>query len=161
MITADLQAALYAGLPELFEFDPERVPNGALCLVTPFMYRDGTMAQIFIEERDGRCVLTDWGETLGWLWQCTGVDPSARQLDWIDDICRHELDMPGYRGELMLSCDSPNDFAAAAFRLGQAMLRVSDLWFLEDAAGPGVVVGIEDGATGTATTTAAAKERVG
>ena len=132
MITADLQAALCAGLPKLFEFDQERMPNGALCLVTPFMYRDGTMAQIFIEERDGRCVLTDGGETLGWLWQCTGEDPSPKQLYWLDQICRQELDLPGYRGELMLSCHSPKDFADAAFRLGQAMLRVSDLWFLGD-----------------------------
>ena len=155
MIVADLQAALTTGLPKLFEFDPEPMPNGALCLVTPFMYRDGTIAQIFIEERDGRCVLTDGGETLGWLWQCTGKDPSAKQLYWVDQICRHELDMPDYRGELMLSCNNPNDFAAAAFRLAQAMLRVSDLWFLEEDAAPAVVVAVEDGAT------AAAEEQVG
>ena len=139
MIAADLQAALHAGLPELFEFDRERMPDGSLCLVTPFMYRDGTMAQIFIEERDGICVLTDGGETLGWLWQCTGEDRSAKQLYLLDLICRQELDMPSYRGELMLICDNPKDFAAVAFRLGQTMLRVSDLWFLE----PGSTAGME------------------
>ena len=36
----------------------------------------------------------------------------------------------GYQGELILHCHRPEELAAAVLRLGQAMLRVSDLWFL-------------------------------
>ena len=132
MPTTDLQAALCAALPALFEIDPAPTPDGRQCIITPFMLRDGTMVQIFVAEHDGKFVLGDGTDLGGWLWeQSCGAELSPQQLYLLDQICRQDLEMvAGYRGELMLHCDRPEDLAEAVFRLGQAMLRVSDLWFL-------------------------------
>ena len=131
MIAANLHTALYAGLSPLFEIDPEPMPDGGTRLFTPFMFQDGTMGVMFVSLNDGRYILTDGGETLGWLWQLTGGDDlSAEQQYLLDKICRSALGVTYHKGELMLRCDRPEDLADAVFRLGQAMLRVSDLWFL-------------------------------
>lgn len=131
MIAADLHTALCAGLSPLFEIDPEPMPDGCTRLFTPFMFQDGTMGVMFASLNDGRYILTDGGETLGWLWQLTGGDDlSAKQQYLLEKICRSALGVTYYKGELMLHCDRPEELADAVFRLGQAMLRVSDLWFL-------------------------------
>ena len=163
MKIADLQAALTAGLPALFEFESEPMPDGSIAVLTPFVCNDGTTPYIFVSERDGGgYVLSDGCEMLGGLSQRTGCrELSSEQRGALAAICRETPGLELKRGELKMRCECPQELAGVVLRLGQAMLRVSDLWFLEDAAGPGVVVGIEDGATGTATTTAAAKERVG
>ena len=133
LMTTDLQLALYAALPTLFEIDLAPMPDGSQRVVTPFMLHDGTMVQIYVAERDGKFVLVDGSDLGGWLWQLSGgKELSPRQLYLLDQICRRDLGMAaGYPGELALHCDRPEDLAAAVFRLGQAMLRVSDLWFLD------------------------------
>ena len=132
MMTTDLQAALCAALPTLFEIDPEPMPAGRRRIVTPFMLRDGTMVQILVAERGGKFILSDGTDLGGWLWEQSGFkELSPRQQYLLDQICRQDLEMPaGYQGELILHCHRPADLAAAVLRLGQAMLRVSDLWFL-------------------------------
>lgn len=133
MMTTDLlQSALCAALPALFEIDPEPMPDGRRCIITPFILRDGTMVQIFVAERGGKFDLTDGIDLGGWLWeQSLGAELSLRQWYLLDQICRQDLEMPaGYQGELLLHCHRPEELAAAVIRLGQAMLRVSDLWFL-------------------------------
>ena len=134
MIATELRTALAAELPALFEVEAEPRPDGSVRLFTPFRYDDGTMAVIFAVRRDGEYVLSDYGETLGWLWVRTGGgELSAKQEYLLDTVCRCELGLPGYRGELTATApgDRPEELAAAVFRLGLAMVRVSDLWFLE------------------------------
>ena len=134
MIATELRTALAAELPVLFEVEAEPRPDGSVRLFTPFRYDDGTMAVIFAARRDGEYVLSDYGETLGWLWVRTGGgELSAKQEYLLDMVCRCELGLPGYQGELTVTApgDRPEELAAAVFRLGLAMVRVSDLWFLE------------------------------
>lgn len=132
MITADLQAALCAGLAPLFEIDPEPMPDGGARLFTPFMFDDGTMGVIFVSLNDGQYAITDGGETLGGLWQRTGGgELSAKQRYLLGKVCNPASEVTCRQGELTTHCDRPEELAAAVFRLGQAMLRVSDLWFLE------------------------------
>lgn len=132
MITADLQTALCTGLAPLFEIDPEPMPDGSARLFTPFMFDDGTMGVIFVSLNDGRYVITDGGETLGCLWQRTGGrELSAKQQYLLGKVCYPASEVTFRQGELTTHCDRPEELAAAVFRLGQAMLRVSDLWFLD------------------------------
>ena len=140
MITADLQSALCAGLASLFEIDPEPMPDGGARLFTPFMFDDGTMGVIFVSLNDGQYILTDGGETLGCLWQRTGgSELSAKQRYLLGKVCNPASAVTCRQGELITKCARPDELAAAMFRLGQAMLRVSDLWFLE----PYSTVGME------------------
>ena len=50
----------------------------------------------------------------------------------LDRICRETPGLEKNRGELTMRFDHPDELADAVLRLGQAMLRVSDLWFLGD-----------------------------
>ena len=165
MIATELRMALAAELPALFEVEAEPRPDGSVRLFTPFRYDDGTMAVIFVVRRDGEYVLSDYGETLGWLWVRTGGgELSAKQEYLLDTVCRCELGLPGYRGELTATapCDRPEELAAAVFRLGLAMVRVADLWFLEPHSAAGMEYNAADGkaaAAGTETE-ATAKEAV-
>ncbi len=134
MTSTDLQAALTAGLPQLFEFELNPMPDESIALLTPFVCNDGTTPYIFVSEQDGGgYVLSDGCEMLAGLSQRTGCQElSPKQHYVLDRICKETPGLEKNRGELTMRCDHPEELADAVFRLGQAMLRVSDLWFLED-----------------------------
>ena len=139
---ANLHRLLCDGLPALFEFDGNAMPDGSIRLFTPFMFRDGTMPVIFLTERNGQYILTDGCETLGWLWQqSVSGELSPQQKYLLDQICRSALGVEHHKGELTLRCTHPEQLAGAVFRLGQAMLHVSNLWFLEPTSTPGIESG--------------------
>ena len=133
MIIADLQAALRTGLPPLFEFEPDPMPDGSIALLTPFVCNDGTTPYIFMSEQDGGgYVLSDGCEMLAGLSQRTGsrgLSPEQRNV--LDEICRDTPGLELKHGELKMRCKYPEELAGVVLRLGQAMLRVSDLWLLE------------------------------
>ena len=132
MIIAELESALCTGLPALFAFEPEPMPDGSLALITPFVCEDGTTPYIFVAEQDGGYILSDGCEMLGGLWQRSGEDLSSKQRHVLEKICRATPGLERNRGELTMRCDTPEELADVVLRLGQAMLRVSDLWFLGD-----------------------------
>lgn len=133
MLIAELESALCAGLTALFDFETELMPDGSIALQTPFVCNDGTTPYIFVAEQDGDgYLLSDGCEMLGGLYQRTGCQElSPKQQYVLDRICRETPGLEKNRGELTMRCDHPEELADAVLRLGQAMLRVSDLWFLE------------------------------
>lgn len=43
---------------------------------------------MFVLERDGECIVTDFGDTLGWLWQRSHRSSlTKKQLAMVDDAC--------------------------------------------------------------------------
>ena len=134
MTIAELESALCAGLSALFTFELEPMPDGSLALITPFVCEDGTTPYIFVAEQDGGYILSDGCEMLGGLWQRSGEELSSAQRNVLDKICGATPGLERNRGELTMRCGRPEELAEAVLRLAQAMLRVSDLWFLEDAA---------------------------
>lgn len=133
MISTDLQAALTAGLPQLFEFEPAPMPDDSIALLTPFVCNDGTTPYIFVLEQDGGgYVLSDGCEVLAGLSQRSGCrELSPEQHSVLDEIRRGTPGLEVKHGELKMRCEYPEELAGVVLRLGQAMLRVSDLWFLE------------------------------
>lgn len=97
---------------------------------TAFLYPDGDYIDLFARRHAGDLItLTDLGETLRWLRTHT-VSPrrSVRQTQLIHDTCmNHGVEL--FKGQLMLRLSETEAFGEAALRLGQACLRVSDLWF--------------------------------
>ena len=134
MTIGELESALCAGLTALFDFETELMPDGSIALQTPFVCNDGTTPYIFVAEQDGGgYVLSDGCEMLGGLSQRTGCQElSPKQHYVLDRICRETPGLEKNRGELTMRCEHPDELADAVLRLGQAMLRVSDLWFLGD-----------------------------
>ena len=96
---------------------------------TPFMYPDGDIVDIFVIERDGSYIFTDYGEALGWLgMQSDRGRLSDNQRRLVDDVCL-TLGVELHRGQLVLRCEKPENFGETVHRIGQAVVRVSDLWF--------------------------------
>lgn len=125
-MNSDLESALAQGLGTMFQV----VPHGNLVRVrTPFWYPDGGVIDVFASVRDGAITVTDLGEALGWLrTQTLASKRSPKQQKLIQDVCM-TLGVELFKGQLMLRCPDPKSFAQAVVRLGQAAVRVADLWF--------------------------------
>ena len=96
---------------------------------TPYLYPDGDNIDVFCKPQGDLVLVSDLGETSRWLRMQT-VSPrrSPKQLALIEDTCQtHGVEF--YKGILMARCRPSDQLAAVAFRVAQAALRVSDLWF--------------------------------
>ncbi len=104
-------------------------PHGQYVKVrTPFLYPDGDVVDLFIRDEGARVVVSDLGESLRWLTNQTLAlrrPPKQRQL--IDDI-KLTNDVEIVKGMLVVRALSEG-LADAVMRIGQAAVRVGDLWF--------------------------------
>lgn len=103
--------------------------NGRIRIRTPYLYPDGDVIDVFLVDDGFPTTLTDFGDTLGWLWtQTAAKDRTARQQRLIQDVVlTHGVEL--YRGMLTIRVQDSKSLAEAITRLSQAALRVSDLWF--------------------------------
>jgi hypothetical protein len=126
MNAQELCAVLHAHQMPLFECNP--APQEGVRVRTPFLYPDGGIIDVFVLPRDGHLEVTDFGEGLGWLrMQSVGGQLSPKQRRMVDDVCL-TLGVELFRGQLMLRCET-DTVSQAVVRVGQAALRVADLWF--------------------------------
>ena len=100
--------------------------NGYIRIVTPFLYPDGDIIDVFCQERGNTIILTDLGETQRWLKMQTATQrKSSKTADLLDGIClNHGIE---YSQDALLTQIRPSeDFATALIRLSQGILRVSN-----------------------------------
>ena len=127
MTTTDLCTAINAGLSPLFQCAP--APREGVLVQTPFLYPDGGVVEIAVIARGDRFAVTDHGEALGWLgMQSVRGNLSPKQRALVDDV-RQTLGVELSRGRLLLWCDHPAELGEAVHLVGQAVVRVSDVWF--------------------------------
>lgn len=125
-MTNNLQVDIQAGLGSLFNVAEHR---DLIRVRTPFWFPDGGVIDVFIKERDGRFSLTDLGESLGWLrTQSLSGHRSPKQQKLVQDICLTQ-GVELFKGQLTLRCEDRATLAGCVVRLGQAAVRVADLWF--------------------------------
>jgi len=96
---------------------------------TPYLYPDGDNIDLFCKIQGDVIVVSDLGETTRWLRMQT-VSPrrSPKQNLLIEDACQtHGVEF--YKGMLLARCRPGEQLTAVTFRVAQAALRVSDLWF--------------------------------
>lgn len=96
---------------------------------TPYLYPDGDNIDVFCEPQGDVILVSDFGETTRWLRMQT-VSPrrSPKQRALIEDVClTHGVEF--YKGMLLARCHAKEELSAVVFRVSQAALRVSDLWF--------------------------------
>lgn len=96
---------------------------------TPYLYPDGDNIDVFCKTQGRAVLVSDLGETTRWLRMQT-ISPrrSPKQRALIEDAClTHGVEF--YKGMLLARCKLGDPLAAVAFRVAQAALRVSDLWF--------------------------------
>jgi hypothetical protein len=96
---------------------------------TPYLYPDGDIIDVFCKPQGDVTVVSDLGETARWLrMQSTSPKRSPKQRALIEDVCEtHGIEF--YKGTLTARCHASESLTAVAFRVAQAALRVSDLWF--------------------------------
>ena len=127
MNSVQLCVSIANALPELFQCSP--APQEGVRVRTPLLYPDGDVVDVFVLERDGDYIVTDYGDALGWLsTQSVSARRSPRQQLLVDDICQ-TLGIGLNNGQLTLQARSDIALGEAVIRLAQAAVRVSDLWF--------------------------------
>ena len=96
---------------------------------TPYLYPDGDNIDLFCKVEGDVVTVSDLAETAGWLrMQSTALRRSPKQRRLIADACvTHGVEF--YRGMLQARCRPGEELAQVVTRVGQAALRVSDLWF--------------------------------
>lgn len=114
------------GLAALFDCQPH---GDYQRIRTPYLYPDGDNIDVFCKPQGEVTLVTDLGETTRWLRMQT-VSPrrSPKQKTLIEDIClTHGVEF--YKGMLLARCRKGDQLSAVVFRVAQASLRISDLWF--------------------------------
>jgi hypothetical protein len=97
---------------------------------TPFLYPDGDIIDVFLQDKNGQLTLTDLGETIRWLkMQTLAPKRSPKQNQLIQDVClTHGVEF--FRGMLNARLRGGiEDLSKAVTRLAQACLRTADIWF--------------------------------
>lgn len=126
MSQIDLCQLFSGGLGALFDCQPH---GDYQRIRTPYLYPDGDNIDVFCKAQGDVTLVTDLGETTRWLRMQT-VSPrrSPKQKALIEDAClTHGIEL--YRGMLLARCRPGDQLSAVVFRVAQAALRVSDLWF--------------------------------
>jgi hypothetical protein len=84
---------------------------------------------VFARDRASTLTVTDLGEALGWLrLQTIASRRTPKQQRLVQDVCQTQ-GVELFKGQLLLRCKDKSQFANAVVRLGQAAVRVADLWF--------------------------------
>lgn len=116
---------------ELFECSPFRE---YIRIETPFVYPDGDIIDLFYKDNSPYKIITDLGGASDWLGlqtvSETRTEKQEYQIEYICDSYRVEY----RKGEFFIDLDKGNEtrnLAEAVFDLGQAIIRISGLWFLQ------------------------------
>lgn len=113
-------------LGELFQCQSH--PQGVR-VRTPYLYPDGDVIDLYVSKQNGQGKVDDLGESVAWLrMQSTSPRRSPKQTALIEDIGQ-TLGIEFYKGRLIARYTGEKDMVDAIQRVGQAAVRVSDLWF--------------------------------
>jgi hypothetical protein len=126
MVAFDVQTTVEEGLGPLFVV----APQGAFSRVrTPFSYPDGGVVDVFVKTGGDAATVTDLGEALGWLrMQAPASRRSPKQQKLVADVCT-TMGVELFKGQLLTRVSDGEDLPRAVYRLGQAAVRVADVWF--------------------------------
>ena len=127
MNAGNLRTTLQQAVPPLFVCSP--APQEGVRVRTPMLYPDGGVVDVFVLERNGRYIVTDFGDALGWLGlQSVSHKRTKKQDALIQDVCL-TLRIEISRDQLMLRDVSGGALGESVLRVAQAAVRISDLWF--------------------------------
>jgi hypothetical protein len=124
MTCSDLAAALQSKPMAGWRCSPA---DDFLRLESPLRFADGGVIELYVEPRDGRFIVTDFGEAFRYL-QTHGLDPLRSSVR--AHFIALALSLGGAtddEGTIEIIVDEPGDILAAAVRLGQIMTRIADL----------------------------------
>ncbi len=123
-----LERALGEGLPCLFSTTPRE--RGDIRVSTPFLLPDCDYFSLFVFERDGRLVISDYATAFLWIKMETGVSPvpDLVRAHMADIAYAQRVDINGV--ELEITVDDQSELAESVLRLSAAVVRVAELFRL-------------------------------
>ena len=128
MTTTTLCDTVKQGMPSLYECSP--APIEGVRIRTPFLYPNGRVIDVFVLETDHGYEVTDFSAAVGWLrMQTIRGKLTSTQRTLIDDIGQ-TLGTEFKKGEIIFRCNDLSEVSEAVQIVGQAAVRVADLWFL-------------------------------
>ncbi|ALB42397.1 MULTISPECIES: DUF1828 domain-containing protein [Nostocales] len=100
--------------------------NEFVQISTPFILPDGSVIDLFLKEKEESYVLTDLGETFGWLYLQTAAYSLSKNQEIIikDIVITHGIEQ--FNGMLITRLKKDDNLADAVLRLSQAIIRVAD-----------------------------------
>ncbi|MBE9249231.1 DUF1828 domain-containing protein [Dolichospermum sp. LEGE 00240] len=100
--------------------------NEFVQISTPFILPDGSVIDLFLKEKEESYVLTDLGETFGWLYLQTAAYSLLKNQEIIikDIVITHGVEQ--FNGMLITRLKKDDNLADAVLRLSQAIIRVAD-----------------------------------
>lgn len=100
--------------------------NEFVRISTPFILPDGSLIDLFLKEKEESYVLTDLGETFGWLYLQTSAFGLSKNQELIikDILITHGIEQ--LNGMLVIRLKQDDNLSDAVLRLVQAIIRITD-----------------------------------
>ena len=106
-------------------FGCSEAPSGAVRVRTPLTYPDGTLVDLFLIARDdGAVVVTDYGETMGWLRMQSVKGLTRGQRRKIARVCQG-LNVALAQGRITIIAQDGRALGGAVARVGQAAVLIA------------------------------------
>ena len=124
-IAADIRQGIRDGIAGLYDYKDG--PNGSITIETPFIFPNGDLLDLSIEQTADGFVVSDLGETCGWLFRVSGIDnltPARREK--IHEI-ENGTGVQFWHGALRYECQSSADLSMGVHLVAQAALQVAEL----------------------------------
>ena len=118
---------LQDSLPAIFTYT--EMPSGAVRVRTLLTYPDGTLIDLLLMGRDdGPVVVTDYGDTIGWLWKQSGRGLTRGQNRKIARVCQ-SLNVARVQNRVTVMAQDCGKLADPVARVGQAAVLISHIGF--------------------------------
>ena len=110
---------------DLFEFFP--APRGAVGVNTSLLYPDRDEVQVWVLERDGEYIVTDYGESYTWLRKARCFQElTEEQMALINEV-RRSLTLEGEGVDLVARVQEVENIPYAILDVALASVRVADI----------------------------------
>lgn len=125
-VEATLQG-LQDSLPDIFTCT--ETPSGAVRVRTLLTYPDGTLIDLFLMGRDaGPVVVTDYGDTIGWLWKQSDRGLTRGQNRKIARVCQ-SLNVARAQNRITVLARDCQRLGDPVARVAQAAVLISHIGF--------------------------------
>ena len=118
---------LQDSLPDIFNCT--EMPSGSVRVRTRLTYPDGTLVDVFLMGRaDGRVVVTDFGDTIGWLRMRSDKDLTRGQNRKIARVCQ-SLNVARTQNRVTVMAKNCRALGDPVVRVAQAAVLISHIGF--------------------------------
>ena len=118
---------LQDSLPDIFNCT--ETPSGSVRVRTRLTYPDGTLVDLFLMGRDdGAVVVTDYGDTIGWLRMQSARNLTRGQNRRIARVCR-SLNVARAQNRITVIAQDRRALGEPVVRVAQAAVLISHIGF--------------------------------